>query len=71
MCIKAAIDTIQTLLGDEAGLSAVLQDAENSKDLLHVRLSSGRKAFQKSMKDGVALLNAIQNVYRCKEIDVA
>ena len=32
---------------------------------------SGRKAFQKPMKDGVALLNAIQDVYLAKEIGLA
>jgi class I fructose-bisphosphate aldolase len=36
-----------------------------------IGLISGRKAFQKSMKDGVALLNAIQDVYLCNDIDVA
>lgn len=34
-------------------------------------LISGRKAFQKSLKDGVALLNAIQDVYLCKEVTIA
>ncbi len=34
-------------------------------------LISGRKAFQKSMKDGVELLNAIQDVYLCKEVNIA
>jgi class I fructose-bisphosphate aldolase len=34
-------------------------------------LISGRKAFQKSMKEGVELLNAIQDVYLAKEIDLA
>jgi class I fructose-bisphosphate aldolase len=34
-------------------------------------LISGRKAFQKPLKDGVALLNHIQDVYLCKEITVA
>ena len=34
-------------------------------------LISGRKAFQRPMKDGVAILNAIQDVYLCKEITVA
>ncbi len=34
-------------------------------------LISGRKAFQRSMKDGVALLNAIQDVYLEKQITVA
>ncbi len=34
-------------------------------------LISGRKAFQKPMKDGVELLNMIQDVYLAKEIDLA
>lgn len=34
-------------------------------------LISGRKAFQKPMKEGVELLNAIQDVYLSKEITVA
>ena len=34
-------------------------------------LISGRKAFQKPMKDGVDLLNAIQDVYLSKEITIA
>lgn len=34
-------------------------------------LISGRKAFQKPMDEGVKLLNAIQDVYLCKEVTVA
>lgn len=34
-------------------------------------LISGRKAFQKPMKEGIALLNAIQDVYLCKQVDIA
>ncbi|HNM45608.1 MAG TPA: class I fructose-bisphosphate aldolase [Candidatus Sumerlaeota bacterium] len=34
-------------------------------------LISGRKAFQKPFKDGVMLLNAIQDVYLSKEVTVA
>jgi fructose-bisphosphate aldolase, class I len=34
-------------------------------------LISGRKAFQKSMAEGVTLLNAIQDVYLCNEVTVA
>lgn len=34
-------------------------------------LISGRKAFQRPMKEGVALLNAIQDVYLCDEIGLA
>ena len=34
-------------------------------------LISGRKAFQKPMKDGIELLNAIQDVYLCKDVTIA
>ncbi len=34
-------------------------------------LISGRKAFQKPMKDGVELLNTIQDVYLDKGITIA
>lgn len=34
-------------------------------------LISGRKAFQRPMSDGVKLLNAIQDVYLCKDVTVA
>jgi len=34
-------------------------------------LISGRKAFQKPLKDGVALMHAIQDVYLSKDITVA
>ncbi len=34
-------------------------------------LISGRKAFQKPMKDGIKLLHAIQDVYSCPDISVA
>lgn len=34
-------------------------------------LISGRKAFQKKMDEGIALLNAIQDVYLCKDVTIA
>ncbi len=34
-------------------------------------LISGRKAFQKPMNEGIALLNAIQDVYLAKEVTIA
>lgn len=34
-------------------------------------LISGRKAFQKPFKEGVQILNAIQDVYLCKEVTIA
>ncbi len=36
-----------------------------------IGLISGRKAFQKSMQEGIKLLNTIQDIYLCKEITVA
>ncbi|MFZ4813643.1 MAG: class I fructose-bisphosphate aldolase [Phototrophicaceae bacterium] len=34
-------------------------------------LISGRKAFQRPMEEGAALLNAIQDVYLCKDVTIA
>jgi class I fructose-bisphosphate aldolase len=34
-------------------------------------LISGRKAFQKPLKDGIQILNAIQDVYASKEVTIA
>jgi class I fructose-bisphosphate aldolase len=34
-------------------------------------LISGRKAFQRPMEEGIALLNAIQDVYLCEEVTIA
>ncbi len=34
-------------------------------------LISGRKAFQRPMNDGIKILNAIQDVYLCKDVTVA
>jgi class I fructose-bisphosphate aldolase len=34
-------------------------------------LISGRKAFQKPLKEGVEILNAIQSVYLCNDVTVA
>jgi class I fructose-bisphosphate aldolase len=36
-----------------------------------VGLILGRKAFQKPMADGIKLLNAVQDVYLCKEVTIA
>jgi class I fructose-bisphosphate aldolase len=34
-------------------------------------LISGRKAFQRPMKEGIEILNAVQDVYLNKTIDIA
>lgn len=50
----------------EAVTTAVVNKRAGGQGLI-----SGRKAFQKEMKDGVALLNSIQDVYLNDEITIA
>ncbi len=50
----------------EAAMTAVINKRAGG-----IGLISGRKAFQKSMKEGVQLLHTIQDVYLCKEIAIA
>lgn len=50
----------------EAVMTAVVNKRAGGHGLI-----SGRKAFQKDMKDGVALLNAIQDVYLDESITIA
>lgn len=58
--------------GDAQGdLAAAVKTAVINKRAGGQGLISGRKAFQKPMKDGVALLNAIQEVYLNDEITIA
>src|SRR5437588_10941149 len=52
-------------------LAAAVRTAVINKRGGGTGLISGRKAFQKPLKDGIALLNAIQDVYLAKEITVA
>ncbi len=52
-------------------LEAAVATAVINKRAGGMGLISGRKAFQKPLKDGVALLNAIQDVYLCREVTVA
>jgi len=51
---------------EEAVATAVINKRAGGQGLI-----SGRKAFQKPMKDGIELLNMIQDVYLAKEIDLA
>ena len=55
----------------KSDLSEAVQTAVINKRAGGMGLISGRKAFQRPMNDGVELLNAIQNVYLAKEIDIA
>ncbi|HRI01588.1 MAG TPA: class I fructose-bisphosphate aldolase [Saprospiraceae bacterium] len=52
-------------------LAEAVQTAVINKRAGGIGLISGRKAFQKPMKDGVEILNAIQDVYLCPEVTIA
>ena len=55
----------------ENDLAQAVRTAVINKRAGGMGLISGRKAFQRPMKDGVALLNAIQDVYLSDEVTVA
>src|SRR5437016_9125815 len=55
----------------ETDLKEAVRTAVINKRAGGTGLISGRKAFQRPMKDGVGLLNAIQDVYLTKEITIA
>ncbi len=50
----------------DAAVTAVINKRAGGMGLI-----SGRKAFQKPVKQGVEILNTIQDVYLCKQIDLA
>jgi len=51
--------------------SSAVRTAVINKRAGGMGLISGRKAFQRPMPDGISLLNAIQDVYLCKEVTIA
>jgi class I fructose-bisphosphate aldolase len=55
----------------ESDLKEAVKTAVINKRAGGMGLISGRKAFQRPMKEGVGLLNAIQDVYLAKEVTVA
>jgi len=55
----------------ESDLKEAVRTAVINKRAGGMGLISGRKAFQRPMKEGVALLNAIQDVYLSRAITVA
>ena len=55
----------------ESDLKEAVRTAVINKRAGGMGLISGRKAFQRSMKDGVGLLNAIQDVYLSKAVTIA
>ena len=55
----------------ENDLSQAVETAVINKRAGGMGLISGRKAFQKPMKQGIEILNAIQDVYLCSEVTIA
>ena len=55
----------------ESDLKEAVKTAVINKRAGGSGLISGRKAFQRPMKEGVAILNAIQDVYLAKEVTIA
>ena len=55
----------------EGDLASAVTTAVINKRAGGMGLISGRKAFQRPMKEGVELLNAIQDVYLCSDVTVA
>jgi class I fructose-bisphosphate aldolase len=55
----------------ESDLKEAVKTAVINKRAGGMGLISGRKAFQRPMKEGVDLLNAIQNVYLAKDVTIA
>lgn len=70
-CYMGRIGLINS--GGESGqndLTDVVRTAVINKRAGGMGLIVGRKAFQKSMDEGVKLINAVQDVYLCQEITV-
>jgi fructose-bisphosphate aldolase, class I len=55
----------------ESDLTEAVKTAVINKRAGGMGLISGRKAFQRPMKEGIALLNAIQDVYLSKDVTIA
>lgn len=55
----------------EDDLAEVIETAIINKRAGGSGLILGRKAFQKSMKEGVAIINTVQDVYLCDDITIA
>ena len=55
----------------ESDLKEAVKTAVINKRAGGMGLISGRKAFQRPMKEGIGLLNAIQEVYLTKEVTIA
>ena len=57
--------------GGDSDMAQAVRTAVINKRAGGAGLISGRKAFQRPMKEGVELLHAIQDVYLCREVTIA
>jgi class I fructose-bisphosphate aldolase len=55
----------------EGDLAEAIKTAVINKRAGGMGLILGRKAFQRDMKEGIALLNAVQDIYLCKDVTIA
>jgi class I fructose-bisphosphate aldolase len=55
----------------DSDLAQAVKTAVINKRAGGMGLISGRKAFQRPMKEGVKILNAIQDIYLCKDVTIA
>jgi class I fructose-bisphosphate aldolase len=55
----------------EGDLEEAIKTAVINKRAGGMGLISGRKAFQRPMDEGAALLRSIQDVYLCKDVSIA
>ena len=55
----------------ENDLAQAVKTAVINKRAGGMGLITGRKAFQKPMKEGIELFHAVQDVYLCKDVEVA
>jgi class I fructose-bisphosphate aldolase len=55
----------------ESDLAEAVATAIINKRAGGMGLISGRKAFQRPLKDGINLLNAIQDIYLSEEVTIA
>ncbi|MBQ7262909.1 MAG: fructose-bisphosphate aldolase, partial [Synergistaceae bacterium] len=55
----------------ESDLAEAVRTAVINKRAGGMGLILGRKAFQRPMKEGVEIINAVQDVYLCPEVTIA
>ena len=64
-------DIIKHKLAENNGGYTAISSKENRYGKVDERMYADRKAFQRPMKEGVGILNAIQDVYLSRQITVA